>query len=252
MKNALVVGHPGHELRVHHWLETAKPVVLVLTDGSGSINQPRLHSTTRVLETAGARPGPVYGRFTDAQIYRALLDENYSLFQKLRDEIAAWLASEHAELVAGDALEGYNPTHDVCRYVIDAATELASRRLGREIQNYDFPLVGRPDACPPELESEAIRLRLDDAALNRKHEAAQGYPELAGEVEAALNALGPDAFRIECLRPCGRPAASLEPPEQPPHYERHGEKRRREGIYQQVIRYREHLKPLADALCSQS
>lgn len=30
---ALVVAHPGHELRVYGWLEQARPRVFVLTDG---------------------------------------------------------------------------------------------------------------------------------------------------------------------------------------------------------------------------
>ena len=29
-KAALIVAHPGHELRVHHWMELARPLVLVL------------------------------------------------------------------------------------------------------------------------------------------------------------------------------------------------------------------------------
>ena len=32
---ALVIGHPGHELLVHGWLEVARPIVFVFTDGSG-------------------------------------------------------------------------------------------------------------------------------------------------------------------------------------------------------------------------
>ena len=70
---ALVVAHPGHEISLHGWLERVKPVVFVLTDGSGQRGVSRLSSTTRVLERAGARRGPVYGRFTDGRIYDALL-----------------------------------------------------------------------------------------------------------------------------------------------------------------------------------
>ncbi|TIU68722.1 MAG: hypothetical protein E5W25_11970, partial [Mesorhizobium sp.] len=55
-KAALVVAHPGHELRVHHWMETAKPLVLVLTDGSGHLGVGRLDRTAEVLAGAGARP----------------------------------------------------------------------------------------------------------------------------------------------------------------------------------------------------
>ena len=51
---ALIIAHPGHELRVHHWLEKTRPLMLVLTDGSGRTAQSRLASTTRILEQAGA------------------------------------------------------------------------------------------------------------------------------------------------------------------------------------------------------
>ena len=37
---ALIVGHPGHELRVHAWLGLARPVVSVLTDGTELNSEP--------------------------------------------------------------------------------------------------------------------------------------------------------------------------------------------------------------------
>src|SRR3954470_22561000 len=72
VKAAMVIAHPGHELRVHHWLELARPVVFVLTDGSGRTGHPRLDATSRVLEAAGARRGPVFGRWTDRSVYEAI------------------------------------------------------------------------------------------------------------------------------------------------------------------------------------
>ena len=39
---ALVIAHPGHELRIHHWLERARPVTFVLTDGSGHTDHSRI------------------------------------------------------------------------------------------------------------------------------------------------------------------------------------------------------------------
>ena len=48
-KAALVISHPGHELCVHHWLETARPDVFVLTDGSGRSGISRLDSTTKII-----------------------------------------------------------------------------------------------------------------------------------------------------------------------------------------------------------
>jgi hypothetical protein len=44
-----MIAHPGHELRVHHWIERTRPLVFVLTDGSGHTGVSRLASTTAVL-----------------------------------------------------------------------------------------------------------------------------------------------------------------------------------------------------------
>jgi hypothetical protein len=241
-RSALVIAHPGHELRVHHWLERTRPVVLVLTDGSGHHGISRLDSTRELLARAGAAPGPLFGRLSDGGLYRALLDGDFQLFHNLMDELAA--ALDGVGLVAGDAVEGYNPGHDVCRLLLNAALLRLEAETGRPTPNFDFPLVGAPDAQAP----DGLRLELDDEALRRKLEAAHAYPELAGEVEAALAAHGEAPFRVECLRPVTYGLAIGHLFSQPPFYETHGEKRVAEGHYCEVIRFREHLAPLAESL----
>jgi hypothetical protein len=245
MSAALIISHPGHELRVFHWLERTRPLVLVLTDGSGSVNQARIASTTRILKMVGARPSLVYGVFTDREIYSTILNRSEGILLQMLEQLAATLVDQEIDTVAGDALEGYNPSHDLCRYLINAAIVLASRRTRKFIQNLEFPLVGPPDACPPHLAATAMRLRLDDTALDRKLHAAEEYNELKPEVEAALKSAGKEGFRHECLRHVDY-AECFDPPEIPPFYERHGERRVKEGIYTDVIRYHEHLKPVAE------
>ncbi|HSS47479.1 MAG TPA: hypothetical protein VLX28_00905 [Thermoanaerobaculia bacterium] len=241
---ALVVAHPGHELRVHRWLELTRPVVFVLTDGSGNHGVSRLDSSTALLGRAGATAGSIYGRLSDRELYRAVLGGDLGLFTGLADELAQGLAD--MDVVAGDAVEGYNPGHDVCRLLINAAV-LRLEAEGRRIANFDFPLVGAPDDCLPENRA-ALRLELDEGALHRKLEAARTYPELASEVDAALAAHGSDRFRVECLRPVhyGLDIAPLFT--HPPFYETHGEKRVALGLYDQVIRFEGHLAPLAAGL----
>ena len=242
---ALVVAHPGHELRVYGWLEFVCPSVFVLTDGSGRTGHSRLDATSMLLARVGAEPKSLYGRFTDAAIYAAILDHNVVLFTSLAEELATTLVREHVEYVVGDALEGYNPVHDICRYVINVAVVLAQRACGRRLANFDFPVIGQPDACPEELRDQAAWLRLDDTALARKLTAARNYAELAAEVQAALDTIGAEAFRIECLRPV---AERVELAEVPPFYERYGEQRVAARYYQRVLRYHEHMLPLAEAL----
>src|SRR5947209_7156366 len=244
-RTALVVAHPGHELRVHRWLELTRPVVCVLTDGSGNHGVSRLGSTTAVLDRVGATPGPIYGRLSDRDLYRAILGGDLGLFSALVDELALGLTG--VDVVAGDAVEGYNPGHDVCRLLLNAAV-LRLETEGRRIANFDFPLVGAPDDCPPGDLAAAVRLELDEDSLGRKLDAARAYPELAGEVDAALAAHGSHRFRVECLRPVryGLDVGPLFP--QPPFYETYGEQRVAQGLYGEVIRFRNHLEPLAAEL----
>ena len=248
---ALVIAHPGHELRVHHWLETARPLVFVLTDGSGRTAQSRLASTSKILAQTGATPGLIFGRFTDASLYAALLGGQREVILSLLDELADALIAFQIDFVAGDALEGYNPSHDLCRHLIGAAVELARRRSHREISNYDFLLTGRPDECPVEHRHHAIKLFLDVAALERKLAAAQGYPELLHELNEAVRQFGVNPFTTEWLRPVDN-RTGLQPAENEiPFYETYGEKQKAAGHYQHVIRLSEHLLPLARAMWDQ-
>ncbi|HVT59450.1 MAG TPA: hypothetical protein VHR45_13745 [Thermoanaerobaculia bacterium] len=241
---ALVIGHPGHELRVHGWLELAKPLVLVLTDGSGSGRESRLASTRDLLARAGARPGPIFGALTDRHLYEALLARRFDVFSDLADQLAEVLRREQVEVVAGDAIEGYNPGHDVCRLVVNAALERLAAAQGHAPRSLDFLLAGPPGAGAAEAGRGGIILELDEAALARKLAAARGYPGLAEEVQQIEARFGAQSFRLECLRPADRrlDVAALF---SAPFYERHGEKQVAAGIYREVVRLRRHVLPLA-------
>jgi predicted DNA-binding ribbon-helix-helix protein len=245
---ALVVAHPGHELRVYGWLEATRPHVFVMTDGSGRKGSSRLQSTVSVLDGVGARPGSVFGRFTDQSVYQATLNHDYELFNALARELAEEFIRERIDYVAGDAEEGYNTAHDICRLVLDAAVAIASRERGLKIDNYDFLLTGGSAECPERLRERAVWLRLDDATMKRKLTAAGNYSELAAEVEAAIRENGSSAFRVECLRPVERVDGVGRFDAEQPYYELYGEQQVAAGHYEKVISYREHILPIAAAL----
>jgi hypothetical protein len=245
---ALMIAHPGHEIRVHAWLEQAQPLVYVLTDGSGFAGRSRLESTTRLLRRAGARRGAIYGRYTDHQIYQAVLTHDHQLFVGIAQELAAEIEGERIELIVGDAQEGAILTHDVWRCVIDSAIALAEQRTGRRIQSFDFFLEASPLAAAAAAGNLAIPLRLDEPAWQRKLAAARSYPELREDVERALAAFGEDAFRLEYLRPVAVADSEGATWLVAPQYERHGESQVKQGRYAQVIRYAEHVAPLRQAL----
>lgn len=246
---AVLVAHPGHELRVHGFLERYHPVVFVITDGSQRSECSRLPSTAKVIRGAGCRPGRVFGPVTDGEIYEWLLAGSIERFVGLVDMVAADLASGGVEWIAGDAVEGYNPSHDVCNALMRAAVRIAERESSRAIACYEFPLVGPPDGGALFAEREgAIRWSLDDAGLERKLAAALGYPELADEVERQLASVGEDEFREEWMWPVDLCADGNTMLNSTPFYERHGQDRVREGHYREVITYRKHLAPVVGAL----
>jgi hypothetical protein len=249
-RTALFIAHPGHELRVHRWLELARPLVFVLTDGSGRTGSSRLAATSEVLSRCGARPGPIYGRMTDRELYRALMEGRCGLFAGLAEELAESLHRESIELVAGDALEGFNPGHDVCRLLLNAAVATL-RAGGQSIDNRDYLLDGAPADMTDEERATAIRIQLDPAALARKLAAARSFPGLEDEVARALARHGPSAFETEWLRQVryGLDVDGLVP--DPPFYEVHGERRVAAGSYHEVLRYRAHVAPVAACLRSQ-
>lgn len=236
---ALFVGHPGHELRVHAWLQRRRPLVFVLTDGSGSTGASRLASTTALLSAAGARPATVYGRFSDRETYQALLAGRHERLWGIAEEVADGLVAAEIDCLAADAAEGFNPTHDVCRLLADAAVELARRRAGLPLASFEFALDGHPRTGSG---GTALRLTPDEVAA--KFVAARGYSELSGEVESALARYGAAAFEAEVLYPRDRQAAPIPGELAAPAYERWGKLRVQSGRYDQVLRYREHVAPL--------
>ena len=287
---ALVVAHPSHELCIHGWLQKARPYVCVLTDGGGRSGQSRLARTSEVISRAGAVQGVIYGRLTDLEVYSAILRKDSGLFVRIVEELASVFVDEQIDYVVGDADEGYNVAHDMCRVIIDVAAALAAEVYGHHVVRYDFPLVGPGDEHQ---NHGAFWLRLDDDAFTDKIEAARAYSkQLAEDVELALGGdsfhgirrlsepqlndaidvelksavieelesrpcmkakyryliegLPLDALRVECLRPVNGSHNSTF--EESRFYELYGEKLVAAGRYDNVIRFREHMYPLTQAI----
>jgi hypothetical protein len=241
------VAHPGHELALIGWITKTQPTVFVITDGSGQLCRPRLHSTTKALLRSGARPGSIYGHLSDREVYEAMLRRDAGLFLRMTFELADWIFLDDIDYVVGDSAEGYNPMHDVCRIIVGGAVELATRLRGRRIGNYEYVVTGQRTDCIAGRCSDAIRLTLDDDALEQKIAAAVAYPELASEVEGAIRREGLEAFRYECLHPVDNRTSWTPDQNSKPHYEEHGESRVASGKYRHPVRYAEHIVPLQTA-----
>lgn len=245
---AVVIGHPGHELKVFGWITTHHPRVYVLTDGSGQNGVSRLSATENLLTQIGAERGEVFGAATDAEIYEAILEQRVSFFLNILDAIAESFVSHSIDFVAGDLSEGFNPTHDLCRELIDAAVALVQRARKVSIPNYGFSLTEGESSYEPSHDRDCMHLRLDHDLLRRKLQAARSYAELSGEIQSAIQHYGEEYFGVECLKKNNLTVPPLWAESGKPHYERCGEQRKTEGKYASVIRYREHIVPIVTAI----
>ena len=221
-------------------MEMVRPTVVVLTDGSGSTNEPRLDDSLSLLAHVGARPAETFGALTDRAAYAALMAADARPFVTCVDALADTLITENVQSVLVDAAEGYNPVHDVCHWIGRAATTRA-RAFGARIDLFEVDLVSHPDSS-----GDGVRVVLDDEAFTRKLDATSRYASLTVEVEAAFERYGRDAFRVEFLR---RVVDGPVPPASwIPYYEEVGEQRVRTGRYTSVLRYGSHVKPIIDTI----
>lgn len=247
-RSTVLISHPGHELRIYGWLGIAQPKVYVLTDGSGRSNISRLGSTTKILNELGCTQGSIYGRFTDAAFYSAMLNHDSDLFIQIVKELSEDFFKYPPELVLGDAAEGYNPSHDVCRMILNTCASIVNREKAGCVKNFEFLLAGKPNSCPDRLRDQAVWVKLDAQTVKRKLKAAHGYPELINEADIVKSRTDRTFFSVECLRPAKDQNESREFLKNPPYYETYGEKRVAVGYYKEVIRYRDHVPPILQTL----
>jgi hypothetical protein len=131
--------------------------------------------------------------------------------------------------------------------VVNAAVLQAGRLTGRDLANYEFCLAECEQNLPVTHDHRCLHFRLGDDLLRRKLQAAHDYLELQEEVRRGIAQRGREYFQVECLRKMAKPDAISSLGEKP-FYEICGEQRVAGGAYESVIRYREHVLPIMQAL----
>jgi hypothetical protein len=252
VKTAVIIGHPAHELRIYRFMELYKPQFYILTDGAGTTGRSRVAASKQIIENAGAKTSSVLGRFSDPEMYRIIREFDTKPLTDLLEEIVEDLVKNEIELIAGDAIEGFNPTHDLCRYLINAIIKIYNSRKRKQVQNFDFLLDGPPAAFNQEADNRDIILKLSAADFSRKISAAEGFLEIASEIKGAIERNGKDAFYYECLRPVQALDQFTGWSTDIPFYESFGLSRVQSGVYSQVISFEKHLLPLGRFLAKYS
>jgi hypothetical protein len=229
----LLHAHPGHELRLFHWMELNRPVVFWLTDGSGSDAASRIEDSWRCVARAGAECGDVPGPRQDRAWYETILRGDPDPFRRAVDRLVGAAVARRTRLIVSDAVDGYNPMHDLC----EAMGAAVAARVPDSVH-----LVSRAVAGG-DVGAAVSAWQLDPAAVERKRAAVDAYGPLAEEARRLLEA-DASVLAVERLR---RPSFAW-PEHHTPAWEETGRARVASQRYGTPIEYVRHVRPIARAI----
>lgn len=194
---ALAIAHPGHELRLHGFLEQTKPFVFILTDNSEAKGQDLMWDSIKVIDRAtkqgitnispeklkdpfmrkvlkiSLKEGEDKNHVKDSMIEYEVANRHIDFLNYYVDFMADNLIRYKIKCLACDASEDYHLTHEAVRMLCDLAILRVKQRTGDDITLYDYAVTLPYDSIKHE---HCIRVELNDDAVERKLHAVCTYP----------------------------------------------------------------------------
>ena len=123
--------HPNHEVAAFGMIKRTQPCrVIYMTDGGG---EHRVNETKRVLSQIGLGENAVFLNRSEDSFYNGILNLDCDYFEALSETIKNLLKNLARPYIFCDAVEFYNPVHDM---TLPIATS-----LGRLSTIFEVPLV---------------------------------------------------------------------------------------------------------------
>ena len=246
----MVFSHPNHEIAVLGTIGRTCPDIVFLTDGGG---EDRVAQSKAGLAAYVDPEKLHFLNHSEARFYEALLDCDTGFCASVAAQVRGF-ANDDVAAVCCDAVEFYNPVHDMALPIVRAAL---ARRHRAAI--YEVPLIHQAkdghiemQRVPGALEAECIWCDLSDDELSRKVETLRGgqYRTLFGQLGDLITAAIPTRARREQFLPARR---SVPQPtaDQALRYDERGAALKSSGVVPRAITYREHYVPLLAGLARQ-
>lgn len=243
-----IFSHPNHEIAVFGHVQRLRPHVLYLTDGGGS---QRVAESRLGLERLGLGDQATFLDHPERSLYDALLARDVAFWRRLASQVAEVIDRVQPDCVAADAVEFYNPVHDMTLPVAEAAVAMSGARPAL----YEVPLIfEKRDAAATsyavqtaiEAGGAAIELTPDEWA-QKIGSWREIYGELRAQLGAVVDALDERSLAREVLHPA-RPALRQPAREERLRYEERGRLLQARGEVADVITHRGHMEPVVQAL----
>ena len=248
----MIFGHPAHELALFGLLSRHRPEIIVTTDGGAP---ERLEQSRRGLSSIGLQNRVRYLGFSESSFYAALLSHDVETFQNVVNVLQAEIQRVQPEQLFCDAVEFYNPVHDITLAVVMAASAtLVERELFEVPLVYQMPSAEEQysvQRVPGPLRGRALTYELTPAEVRHKMRARD-------EIYVSLNdQLGPDFLGLteehlahEEIAVAGDPLVVPAETGRAMRYEWRANVLLKTGQVQRAITHREHYVPMVNALLS--
>jgi hypothetical protein len=235
-----VFSHPNHELAIFGIIQRVRPHLLYLTDGGG---EERVKETRNGLARLGLLDQATFLPYSEQSFYDALLSRDVLFFSEVRDAIRSRYRAVLPEQITCDAVEFYNPVHDI-------ALPLVISAVGGQRNVFEAPLIyQREDGnfgvqiAPPELRDGQSEMKLtDEEALQKRKALEEDYHILRYTLGHVLLRAS-HAFIQEVVLPASSPLAS--PAGRVVRYDLRAKKLKSEGKVAREITREGHYLPLA-------
>jgi hypothetical protein len=248
IKRLMIFGHPAHELALFGFLQRFRPYIVVITDGGG---EERIRHSRTGLESIGLKA--TYLMFAENDFYAALLRRDISFFETVSDSLSLETAASQPDQIFCDAVEFYNPVHDITLPLVLRASAAASRA-----EVFEVPLVYQTLAAgehyeiqrmPLESARRPFRYHLTSQELRAKiHARDEIYLSLRDQAGPEFSAAPAEHLAIEETSLAGDPFAWPHATGRELRYEWRARLLRQQGVIDEIITRAGHFIPTVQGL----
>lgn len=203
-KTTVVFSHPNHELASFGLLQRIKPSLIFLTDGGG---KHRVDETRKGLQSIGLLENAFFLNHTEESFYEALLRMDYGFFFKVASEVRDTLKVLKPEQFLCDAVEFYNPVHDMTLAILSTADDGSWDRI------FEIPLIYQKTGpkeeygvqTVPDSQTDKLEFELTKEESESKRNALQNTYTILRDTLGAILLASPTALKKETIFPASTP-----------------------------------------------
>jgi LmbE family N-acetylglucosaminyl deacetylase len=247
-RRLMIFAHPSHELGLFGLAQKVEADFLFLTDGNV---RERIAESRAALATISRVAGARYLEIPEFTVYEKVIERDLDFFREIVHRVREVVDEVEPDQILCDAVEFYNPSHDMTLPITLAAL------AGREVDLYEVPLIHElrdgeqryvMQRVVPSRRGEAVAIHLTpEETAAKKHARDEIYLALKADLGQTVTGVSDEALSLEEVRLADRGLAKP-PDECVLRYDYRGRKLKERGEVDQALSYAEHYRPVAAAL----